>query len=117
MFLRFSKGEYRNNPNFKNRLKKAVFLGDSVVMEYGNAIVGIAKLHKETTTCMDYDIVVASQCILGSDKIARFIKDMIGKSNKFTDFPSSKRRKYCVEEIDSEVLPIAAQITFKKLDK
>lgn len=95
MFLRFSKGSYnpRNGYTPKDKFKKCVFLGDSVVMEYGNKVVGIAKLHEETDKCMDYDIVVAKQCELGADKIARFIKDMIGKSEKFNENPSTKKKK------------------------
>lgn len=116
MFLRFSRGCYnrRNGYTPKDTFKKCVFLGDSVVMEYGNKIVGIAKLHEETPKYLDYDIVVAKQCILGADKIARFIKDMIGKSEKFNENPSTKRRKYYVEEIDCAELPIEAKIVFDK---
>lgn len=116
MFLRFSKGSYQ--PSLKeyiNTLKKCVLLNDTVVMEYGNKIVGIAKLHEETDKCMDYDIVVAKQCELGSQKIARFIKDMIGRSEKFNENPSTKRRKYFLEEIDCTELPIEAKIVFNKI--
>lgn len=116
MFLRFSKGRYQHSlKEYINTLKKCVFLGDSVVMEYGNKIVGIAKLHEETDKCMDYDIVVAKQCELGSDRISRFIKDLIGKSEKFNDNPSTKKRKYFVEEIDCTELPIEAKIVFNKI--
>jgi len=112
MFLRFSKGQYDSN---RVRLfRKCVFLGDSVVMEYGDRIVGVAKLHQETNKCFDYDVIVANKCELGGEKIARFIKDMIGKSNKFTTNPSVKRRKYYVEYVDCEVLPLKASITFSK---
>lgn len=112
MFLRFSKGQWENGNVTK--FKKCVFLGDSLVMEYGNKIVGAAKLHEESDKCFDYDVVVAAQCELGAANIARFIKDMIGKSNKFSDNPSPKRRKYYVQEIDSDVLPITAKIVFTK---
>ena len=113
MFLRFSKGQFDSN---KVRLfRKCVFLGDAVVMEYGDKIVGVAKLHEETDKCFDYDVIVAKRCSLGAEKIARFIKDMIGKSNKFTENPSTKRRKYYVEEVDCEVLPIKAKITFSAI--
>lgn len=117
MFLRFSKGSYnkRNCYTPKHIFRKCVFLNGSVVMEYGNQIVGIAKLHEETDKCMDYDIVVAKQCELGPQRIARFIKDMIGKSEKFNDNPSTKRRKYFVEELDCAVLPIEAKIVFNKI--
>lgn len=112
MFLRFSKGQFDQD---KVRLyKKCVFLGDSLIMEYGNNIVGIAKLHEETKRCFDYDVIVAAKCPLGAAAIARNIKDMIGKSNKFTINPTDKRRKYYVEEIDAEVLPIHAQIKFTR---
>lgn len=115
MFLRFSKGAYFRTNKSKNR--KAVFLGDSAVMEYGNDIVGIAKLHEETEKYLDYDIVVAAKCELGADAIARFIKDMIGKSNKFTDNPSTKKRKYYVDKQDCEILPIKAEIKFSRVNK
>jgi len=112
MFLRFSKGEF--NAQKVREFKKCVFLDDSVIMEYGNNIVGVARLHKETEKILDYDVVVANQCSLGGDKIARFIKDMIGKSNKFSATPTTKRRKYYVQKIECEVLPIKAKIVFTK---
>ena len=112
MFLRFSKGQYDSN---RVRLfRKCVFLGDAVVMEYGDKIVGVAKLHEETNKCLDYDVIVAKNCELGGATIARYIKDMIGKSNKFTQNPSTKRRKYYVEEVNCSVLPINAKIVFTK---
>ena len=113
MFLRFSKGAYFKE--HKSKYRKCVFLGDAVVMEYGDRIVGIAKLHEETKNCCDYDVIVAKDCELGAASIARFIKDLIGKSNKFSEQPSSKRRKYYVEEIDGAVLPVKAQIQFSRL--
>lgn len=112
MFLRFSKGQF--NEDKVREFKKCVFLGDSVVMEYGDKIVGVARLHKETDTFLDYDVIVADKCVLGGDSIARFIKDMIGKSNKFSSTPTTKRRKYYVEKINSDVLPVKAQIVFTK---
>ena len=115
MFLRFSKGRYKPSlQEYINTLRKCVFLGDSVVMEYGNKIVGIAKLHEETPKYLDYDIVVAKQCELGANTIARYIKDMIGKSEKFNENSSTKRRKYYVEEIDCIELPVEAKIVFTK---
>lgn len=116
MFLRFSKGSYSPRLGYtpKDTFKKCVLLGDSVVMEYGNHIVGIAKLHEETDKCLDYDIIVATKSELPPANIARYIKDMIGKSNKFLLNPSNKRRKYYVEEVDCEVLPIKAEIKFSK---
>lgn len=110
MFLRFTKGQFDEN-NVRT-YKKCVFLGDAVVMEYGDKIVCAAKLHKETDKCLDYDVVVAAQCELGAAKIARNIKDMIGKSNKFTLNPTTKRRKYYVTEVDADKLPISARIVF-----
>lgn len=112
MFLRFSKGQFVSN-NVR-KYKKCVFLGDSVIMEYGDEIVGAAKLHEETDKCFDYDVVVAAQCELGAAYIARTIKDMIGKSNKFATNPSTKRRKYYITEVDGVVLPIKAKIVFTK---
>lgn len=114
MFLRFSKGYYESSSVYLRTMRKCVFLGNSLVMEYGNSIVGIATLHQETPTCCDYDIVVAGGCPLGAERIARFIKDTIGKSNKFTDNPSTKRRKYYVEEVDCDVLPVNAEIRFTR---
>lgn len=114
MFLRFSKGQYDQNKIRK--YKKCVFLGDSLVMEYGDAIVGIAKLHEETDKCFDYDVVVAAKCELGATSIARCIKDMIGKSNKFSESPTLKKRKYYVEEIDANILPVNATIKFTRIN-
>ena len=113
MFIRFSKGMFDKTNNRK--YKKCVFIGDSVIMEYGNEIVGVAKLHEETDKCFDYDVIVAKDCELGGDKIARFIKDMIGKSNKFSSSPSPKKRKYYVEMISGKVLPLKAEIKFSKV--
>lgn len=112
MFLRFSKGQY--DLNRVRKYRKCVFLGDALVMEYGDRIVGVAKLHEEAEKCLDYDVVVAKRCELGGETIARYIKNMIGKSNKFAEIPSTKRRKYYVEEIDCDVLPVNAKIIFSK---
>lgn len=112
MFLRFSKGQFDSN-NVR-KFRKCVFLGDALVMEYGDKIVGAAKLHEETDKCFDYDVIVAKDCQLGAKVIARFIKDMIGKSNKFSEDPSTKRRKYYVEEVAGDCLPICAKIVFSK---
>lgn len=123
MFLRFSKGpkswnNLRHNIHYdkpKKYFLKAVFLGDSLVMEYGDDIIGIAKLHEETDKYLDFDVVVASNNPnVEPNKIARSIKDMIGKSNKFLLNPSNKKRKYYVEEVDCEVLPIKAEIKFSR---
>ena len=115
MFLRFSKGEF--NSQKVREYRKCVFLNGSVVMEFGDNIVGVAKLHEETDKYVDYDVIVADQCILGGDKIARCIKDMIGKSNKFSSTPTTKRRKYYVEKLDCAVLPIKAKISFDLVHK
>ena len=112
MFLRFSKGKFNKNDSIQYR--KCVFLGDAVIMEYGNKIVGIAKLHEESDKLLDYDVIVATQCELGAQSISRFIKDMIGKSNKFETTPTTKRRKYYVQEIECDELPIIPQIIFKR---
>lgn len=87
-------------------------LGDSLIMEYGDKIVGAAKLYEETDKCLDYDVLVATKCEIDAKVIARYIKDMIGKSNKFSDNPSPKRRKYYVSEVDADQLPITAKIVF-----
>ena len=84
-------------------------------MEYGNHIVGIAKLHEESDKCLDYDVVVAAHAPIPADKIARNIKNMIGTSNKWEDTPSIKHRKYYVEEVDCHTLPIKAEIKFSRL--
>lgn len=81
-------------------------------MEYGDKIVGVARLHEEGDNYFDYDVIVAKNCELGGEKIARYIKGMIGKSNKFSETPSMKRHKYYVEEVDCDVLPITAKIEF-----
>lgn len=111
MFLRFTKGDYKESLKYR----KAVLLGDSLVVEYGDDIIGIAKLNEETEKCLDYDVVVASRCEFGPTVTARYIKDMIGKSNKFSSSPSTKRRRYYVEEVDCKSLPIKAEITFKRI--
>lgn len=110
MFLRFTKGAF--DENNVRKLRKCVLLGDALVMEYGNEIVGCAKLHNETDKCMDYDVVVAGGCELGADTIARYIKNMIGKSNKFSINPSTKKRKYFVDVVDCVTLPLKANIVF-----
>ena len=74
----------------------------------------IMRAKKENDKCLDYDVIVAKDCELGAAKIARFIKDMIGKSNKFMINPSVKRRKYYVEEIKGKSLPIKANISFSR---
>lgn len=112
MFLRFTKGSYDKNNIRKYR--KCVFLNNVLVMEYGDKIVGVAKLHEETDKCYDYDIVVANKCEIGGTKIAAYIKNMIGKSNKFSPTPTTKKRKYYVEYVECEVLPIKAEIRFTK---
>ena len=112
MFLRFTKGQFDSDK--KQLFRKCVFLGDALVMEYGDKIVGVAKLHEETGNYLDFDVIVANRCKLGAETIARYIKDMIGKSNKFAITPSSKKRKYYVEEVDCEVLPVKAKITFSR---
>lgn len=111
MFLRFSKTADLKQNRIK-KYRKAVFLGNSAIMEYGNDIVGAAKVIKETDKCVNYVVVTAKNCELGTESIARFLKDMIGKSNKFSDNPISKRRQYFVDEVDSDVLPIKAKIEF-----
>lgn len=113
MFLRFTKGQFDKNKVRKYR--KCVMLGNAVVMEYGDKIVGAAILHNETEKCLDYDVVVAGDCELGANTIARYIKDMIGKSNKFSATPTNKRRKYFVDEVAGDCLPIAAKIVFNKI--
>lgn len=114
MFLRFTKGQFDSN-NVR-KFRKCVFLGGSLVMEYGDKIVGAARLHEETDKCFDYNVVIAKDCEIGAKVIARFIKDMIGKSNKFTANPSQKRRKYYVQEVEGEFLPINAKIVFSKIN-
>lgn len=111
MFLRFTKGDYKKSLKYR----KAVLLGDSLVVEYGDDIIGIAKLHEETDKCLNYDVVVASKCEFGPIVTVRYIKDMIGKSNKFSMNQSTKRRRYYVEEVDCKSLPIKAEITFKRI--
>ena len=119
MFLRFTKGQFKKYINghgqHEKTFTKTVFLGDSVVMEYGNHIVGIAKLHEESDKCLDYDVVVAAHAPIPADKIARNIKNMIGTSNKWEDTPSIKRRKYYVEEVDCDTLPVKAEIKFSRM--
>lgn len=110
MFVRFTKGDYKKG-NIR-LYRKAVLLGNNLVVEYGDNIIGIARLYKETEKCLDYDIVVAKRCEFGGEKMARYIKDMISKSNKFSTNPSTKRRKYQVEEVDCKSLPVSAHILF-----
>lgn len=111
MFLRFSKGKFDGETR---NYTKCVFLGDTLIMEYDNKIVGVAKLHEETDKSFDYDVIVATKAELTSEQIARNIKNMIGKSNKFSSTPSTKRRKYYVEKIDSETIPVVPRIVFSK---
>ena len=106
MFLSFTKESEKN--------RRCVFLGDAVVMEYGNRIVGVAKLHEETDKCLDYDVIVAGRCELGAERIARYIKGIIAKSNKFSDCPTTKRRKYYLDVVECDVLPVRPRIVFDK---
>lgn len=106
MFLRFSKGMFKGQKIYR----KAVLLGDDAVMEYGNDIVGIATKIDETTKRSVYKLWVAAQSELCATKIARSIKDLIGRSNKFTNKPSTKRRKYIVQQVQCNVLPVRVGI-------
>ncbi len=123
MFLRILKGHVavtkaKKDSYFDETVRyylKAVFLGNALVMEYGDKIVGIAKLHEETEKYKDYDVVVAQRCIPGHERVVRSIKDMIGKSNKFSFTPTNKRRKYYVELVDTDILPIKAELVFSKI--
>lgn len=120
MFIRFSKGAFDESPACRDRkrlYRKGVLIGDSLVMEYGDQIVGVAKLHEETDKSLFYVIVVAGGHALSAETIARSIKDMIGRANKFSETPSQKRRKYYVDVMDCETLPLTASITFKKLQQ
>lgn len=112
MFIRFSKGDFCEAR--KRTYLKAVFIGTTLVMECGEKIIGIARLFQETEKYLDYDVVVAGEHPISAETIARKIKDMIGKSNKFCDNPSTKRRKYQVEIRSCEALPVTASITFQK---
>lgn len=114
MFLRFTKGKFDENNTRKYR--KCIFLGNSLVLEYGDKIIGAAKLHEESEKCFDYDVVVANGCDIDAKVIARYIKDMIGKSNKFSRNPSNKKRKYYVEEVEGDCLPIKANIVFSRIN-
>ena len=113
MFLRFSKGEFCEA--YKRTYLKAVFIGNTLVMECGDAIIGIARLYQETEKCLDYDVVVAGKHSISAEAIARKIKDMIGKANKFCVNPSTKRRKYQVEVRPCEALPVTARIILQKI--
>lgn len=110
MYLRFTKGKWKSD---LTDTRKCVMFNDTVVMEYGFRIVGVAKLYQETDKVKDYDIIVSNGAQIAPEKIAAYIKNMISKSNKFTEHPSKKRRRYNVEYIDGESLPINAYITFK----
>lgn len=115
LFLRFSKGP--RQPRFGEPVQKfikGVFLGDALAMFYGDEIIGIAKLHEETDKALDFDVVVVKGNEIPSEKIERSIKDMIGKSNKFSMTPSTKRRKYYVSYEEGTELNITAQIVFKR---
>lgn len=112
MFIRFSKGNFCEAR--KRTYLKAVFIGNTLVMECGEAIIGIARLYQETEKCLDYDVIVAGEHPIGAEAVARKIKDMIGKSNKFCDNPSTKRRKYQVEVRSCKALPVTARITILK---
>lgn len=115
MFVRFSGGGYSSGYNYlQHTVIKCVLLGDSLVMEYGSNIVGVAKLTEETSKRLGYTIVVASKCPLGGESITRYIKNMIVKANKFSDRPSTKRRSYYVDMMECEILPVTASITFQK---
>lgn len=111
MFIKFSKGPYRSDRKYV----KAVFLGDKLIMEYKNNIIGVARLHSETEKTRDYDVIVAGRCELNAEYIARSIKDMIGRSFKFHNNPVIKRNKYYIEVIDNNMLSVAAKLEFKRI--
>ena len=111
MFLRFSKGAFIKGAD-KKKYRKAVLLNDTVVMEYGNDLVGIAVKIDENPKSVLYHICVATQNELDPTLIARAIKDMIGKSNKFSDSPSTKKRRYDVVEYDAMSLPYRVGMIF-----
>ena len=111
MFLRFSKRKQDGTRVYR----KAVFLGDEVVFEYGNDIVGIAVKTNEDEKSISYLILEATENPLGATKIARNIKDLIGRSNKFSDKPTNKRRKYEVKNICSASLPVRVGIAINEL--
>ena len=111
MFLRFSKGKQDGTRVYR----KAVFLGDEVVFEYGNDIVGIAVKTNEDERNISYLILVAAENTLGATKIARYIKDIICRSNKFSNNPTNKRRRYEVKNICSASLPVRVGIAINEL--
>lgn len=113
MFVRFSKGDFCETR--RKTYLKAVLIGNTLVMECGDAIVGIARLYQETEKYFDYDVVVAGKHSIGAEAIARKIKDMIGKANKFSNKPSQRRRKYQVDVRPCEVLPVTASIILQKV--
>lgn len=104
MFLRFTKGAFIKGAD-KKKYRKAVLLNDTVVMEYGNDLVGLAVKEDERPNCDIYHVYVAAKNELAPERIARAIKDMIGKANKFTDQPSTKKRRYIVKHCDVQRLP------------
>ena len=116
MFLRFSKGAFIKGAD-KKKYRKAVLINDTVIMEYGNDLVGLAVKFDEKPKSVTYHICVATQNELDPARIARAIKDMIGKSNKFTDKPSTKRRIYDVEEYHGKSLPYRAGIILNYASK
>lgn len=111
MFLRFSKGKLGGTRVYR----KAVFLGNEVVFEYGNDIVGIAVKTDENDRSISYLIFVAAENTLDATKIARYVKDLIGRSNKFSNKPTNKRRRYEVKNICSASLPVRVGIAINEL--
>ena len=114
MFLRFTKGKYDKNKALQYR--KSVLLGGTLIMEYGDKIVGAAKMCKESDKCLTYEVCVVKDSEIEAKVIARYIKDMIGKSNKFSENITQKRRKYNVTEYEGSSLPIKAEIVFTRLN-
>lgn len=115
MFASIHKGRLDTGDGHKTYYRKCLLIGDSVVMDYNNTIVGIAKLYEESEDTLDYDIVVARDCELGADAIARVIKTTIRKANNYSPNPTDKRRKYYVEKVDGEKLNVKAQIMFTNI--
>lgn len=113
MFLRFSKGAYIKGTD-KRKYTKSAFIGDDVLMEHDNDVVGYATKTDETDKTIVYTLWVAIQNELPHHKITRSIKDLIGKSNKFSSNPSTKRRRYMVVPVDKAAIPVRVGITINE---
>ena len=107
MFIKYHK--------FRNGVRKSVVIGDSVAVEFNGKVVGLGKLNNESCGCRDYDIAVAECCVCGGNSIAEHIKCLIRQRDRYSGNLPVKRRRFFVETVDNEVIPVRINLIFSKI--